>query len=60
MEKQGEKGEDLLKQLENNLDAIYFYVDMNLESMTEEEKQFWKNILEKVDSDFYENKDSND
>jgi hypothetical protein len=33
---------------------------MNLESMTEEEKQFWKNILEKVDGDFYENKDSND
>jgi succinate dehydrogenase flavin-adding protein (antitoxin of CptAB toxin-antitoxin module) len=60
MEKQGEKGEDLLKQLENNLDAIYFYVDMNLESMSEEEKIFWKNILEKVDSDFYENKDSND
>ena len=59
MENKGEKGEDLLKQLENNLDAIYFYIDMNLESMTEEEKIFWKNILEKVDKDFYENKNSN-
>ena len=58
MENQGEKGEDLLKQLEDNLDAIYFYLHMNLESMDEEEKKFWLEILQKVDNDFYEDKDS--
>ena len=60
MENQGEKGEDLLKQLEDNLDAIYFYLDMNLESMEEEEKKFWLEILQKIDKDFYEDQNSDD
>lgn len=60
MENQGEKGEDLIKQLEDNLDAIYFYVSMNLDSMTEEEKKFWTEILQKVDKNFYEDQDSDD
>jgi NTP pyrophosphatase (non-canonical NTP hydrolase) len=55
-----EKGEELLKEIKDNLDAIYMYINMNLDSMTEEDKKFWINILEKIDKDFYENKDTND
>lgn len=59
MENQGEK-EKLLEQLEKNLDNIYFYLDLNFESMSKEEKQIWLKILENLDKNFHENKDSDD
>lgn len=58
MENQGEK-QELLKQLEKNLDGIYIYLEMNYDSMEEEEKKFWFEILEKIDKDFYEGTDTN-
>lgn len=39
---------------EDQLNALYFYVNMNLDSMTEEERDFWFKILEKVDKNFYD------
>ncbi len=39
---------------EGDLDALYFYVEMNLDSMDEKEKEFWLEILQKIDKDFYE------
>lgn len=38
---------------ESDLDALYFYVEMNFDSMDEEEKTFWLEILQKIDKDFY-------
>ena len=51
---------DQLKNLEGKkitdreLDAIYFYLDMNYNSMTQEEISFWVEMLEKIDPNFYE------
>lgn len=59
MENQGEKGE-LLEKLEKNIDSLYFYLNMNFDNMTEEEKQFWFKLLENIDKNFYEDKDSDD
>lgn len=53
MENQGEK-EELLKQLEKNLDGIYLYLQINYDSMDQDEKKFWFELLEKIDKDFYE------
>lgn len=43
---------------EEELDALYVYLEMNYESLTEEEKLMWIKILERVDKNFYEDKDS--
>ena len=50
---------DILVELKDNisdkdLDAIYLYIESNFETLTDEEKVFWKNVLEKIDPDFYE------
>ena len=42
------------KLTESQLDALYFYIEMNTESMTDDELKMWKEILEKLDSKFYE------
>ena len=43
------------KQLsEKEIDAIYMYLDMNFDSMSEEDKIFWTEILSKIDTEFYE------
>jgi len=43
------------KQLsEKEIDAIYMYLDMNFDSMSEDEKIFWTEILSKIDKEFYE------
>ena len=52
MEKQ-EKQEEKLT--ESQLNALYMYLDMNADSMTAEELEMWKVILEKVDPEFYDN-----
>ena len=46
--------EEKIEITEKELDAIYFYVEMNFEGMTEEEKEFWTKILEKIDKNFYD------
>lgn len=53
MEKDKEK-EFKEKLTESQLDALYFYLEMNTDSMSEEELELWKDILEKLDSKFYE------
>ncbi len=53
MEKDKEK-EFQEKLSESQLDALYFYLEMNTDSMSEEELELWKGILEKLDSKFYE------
>jgi len=56
----GKMDTDQLKNLEGKkitdreLDAIYFYLDMNYNSMTQEEISFWIEMLEKIDPNFYE------
>jgi hypothetical protein len=37
---------------EEELNAIYDYLGLMIEKMSEEEKDFWYNILSKVDPDF--------
>lgn len=43
---------------EKELDALYLYLDMNMDSMSDEDKMFWMEILTKMDKQFYE--DSSD
>jgi succinate dehydrogenase flavin-adding protein (antitoxin of CptAB toxin-antitoxin module) len=45
---------------EQELDVIYFYLNMEYDNFTEEEKQMWYRVLSLIDKDFfedYENKD---
>ena len=53
MEEEKEKNKEI-ELSEKDLDAIYFYLEMNFEGMTEEEKEFWTKILEKIDKNFYD------
>lgn len=39
---------------EEQLDALYIYLDMNFEDMSDDEKMMWKNLLEKLDKENYE------
>lgn len=39
---------------DEELDALYMYLDMNYDSMSEEETDFWLEILQKIDPNFYE------
>lgn len=46
------------KLTEKELDALYLYLDMNMDSMSDEDRMFWMEILAKIDKQFYE--DSSD
>lgn len=47
------------KQLtEKDLDALYFYLYMNMDSMGDTDKILWTEILKKIDKQFYD--DSSD
>lgn len=47
------------KQLtDKELDALYLYLDMNMDSMSDEDRMFWMEILTKIDKQFYD--DSSD
>lgn len=39
---------------ENELDAIYLYLDINADSLSEEDMSFWLEILQRIDPKFYE------
>jgi succinate dehydrogenase flavin-adding protein (antitoxin of CptAB toxin-antitoxin module) len=39
---------------EEQINALYLFIDMNLEGMSDEEKKMWTDILEKIDTDKYE------
>ena len=45
---------DNRKLTEEELDAIYIYLDMNFDSITEEEISMWKQLLEEFDKENYE------
>lgn len=44
--------EENLEIKEKDLDAIYFYILMNWDEFTNEEKQYWYNILSEIDLEF--------
>ena len=46
--------EEEIKITEKELDAIYLYIEMNSDTMTDEELAMWKTVLEKFDPHFYE------
>lgn len=52
LEKQGE-----IKITEKDLDALYLYLDMNMDSMSDEDKFFWNELLKSIDQD-YDDKNS--
>lgn len=54
MEKEEEKIEVEKKLTESQLDALYFYLAMNSDSFSEEELNAWKELMSKLDKDFYE------
>ena len=39
---------------EEQLEALYIYLSMSYETMTNDEKQAWYHIMEKIDKDFYD------
>lgn len=39
---------------EKELDALYLYLDMNMDSMSDDDLMFWTEILTKIDNKFYE------
>jgi hypothetical protein len=58
--------DELLKKIDEielnqeELDALYAYLSMFEETMTDEEKAFWSIILEKKDPEYYETYDEED
>ena len=40
---------------EQELDALYLYLDMNLDEMSDEDKTFWLELLKRLDVEFYDN-----
>lgn len=43
---------------EQELDALYFYLSLNFEGMSEQERDFWTEMMPKLDKTFYDDKDS--
>lgn len=37
---------------EEQIDAIYFFINNNMESMEDEEKRMWIDILKKIDAEY--------
>lgn len=49
-----EENEELIKKIkESELDALYFYLHLNMDQMNDDEILAWKAILEKLDPEFY-------
>lgn len=42
------------KLTDKELDALYLYLDMYMDSMTDEELIFWKEVVSKIDQENYE------
>jgi len=42
------------KLTEEQLDALYIYLSMTFETMKDEEKTMWYEIMQKIDKEFYE------
>ena len=45
---------DSRKITEQELDTIYIYLSMTFDTMTDEEKDLWTTIMQKIDTEFYE------
>ena len=39
---------------EQELDALYLYLDMYVETMSDEQKMFWLEVMKKIDKEFYD------
>ena len=55
---QGNRGE--IKITEKDLDVLYLYLDMNIHSMTEEDKNFWRDLLKAIDQEYDDKSDRSD
>lgn len=45
--------EEQIKELQENVDAVYMYIDLHVDEMSQEEKDAWLKILETIDPDYY-------
>jgi hypothetical protein len=43
---------DLQEITEEQLDALYILLSLNWETLTDDEKEYWKIIMEKIDKNF--------
>lgn len=44
--------EEQKREIAENIDALYIYLDMHLDEMTKEEVQAWKEIIKQIDPNF--------
>jgi hypothetical protein len=44
--------EEKIEELKKDVEALYVYLDLYLDSMNPEEVDFWRNILEQIDPEF--------
>ena len=52
MKIENNQGENIISLTESELDAIYLYLALNIDSMNNKQKSFWHEILAKLDKDF--------
>ena len=43
---------------EQELNALYFYLSLNFDEMSQQEQDFWTELMPKLDKTFYDDKDS--
>lgn len=43
-----------LEEIKKHLDEIYFYLSVNMDEINDDEKEFWFQLLSKIDNEFYE------
>lgn len=51
LEKTIEEGKELTEQ---QLNALYVYLDMYMDAMSDDEKMFWSQLMMKLDKEFYD------
>ncbi len=44
--------EEKIEELKKDVEALYVYLDLYLDSMNSEEVDFWRNTLEQIDPEF--------
>lgn len=55
MEKQENKNENIEINLsEQELNTLYYYLNMSIDSMSDEEKVVWFQLMEKIDKNFHD------
>ena len=49
---QNEENKDHQEISEEQLEALYIFLSINWETFTDDEKEYWKTIMEKIDPEF--------